>query len=392
MLSDNELLEPVAPTIEETRRLLDLAEQGTTDRAETQLRVPLADYGPARWQRECDEVFKLIPLAVAFSFDLPNSRSYKALDILNVPVLLTRDDDGVCRAFINVCTHRGVCLMDEGRGEAKRFVCPYHAWSFDHSGHLSGIPSEKKFGTVDREQHRLTALPCVERHGVIWISLTPGNAIDVDEWLGEAAPALASFRLEHCHPFDTAVVPGGNWKAILDGYCETYHFPFLHPNTRDYFAADLMSVDKLGRHVQIYSGSNKIKDLLKQDEADWDTEAMLGRAVFLFPNVVIGINFPTDDLPGAQFAAFHIYPGESWDKSFTHLNIFTSKPAETESQRAAVAARLDETVRVIRDEDYPMVERQMRGWRSGALTHNTYGRNEHVNQIMLHNGLKEMLG
>lgn len=46
---------------------------------------------------------------------------------MDVPVLMTRGKDGVVRAFLNVCRHRGAALFKKGAGKAPRFVCPYHA-------------------------------------------------------------------------------------------------------------------------------------------------------------------------------------------------------------------------------------------------------------------------
>ena len=47
----------------------------------------------------------------------------------------------------------------------------------------------------DRSQRGLIHLPCVEKHGVIWVSLTPGLEIDIDSWLGEWGEQLASLKL-----------------------------------------------------------------------------------------------------------------------------------------------------------------------------------------------------
>jgi nitrite reductase/ring-hydroxylating ferredoxin subunit len=50
--------------------------------------------------------------------------SYSAVTILDVPVLMVRGQDGSMRAFLNVCSHRGAQLTDDGCGTARRFTCP----------------------------------------------------------------------------------------------------------------------------------------------------------------------------------------------------------------------------------------------------------------------------
>jgi hypothetical protein len=50
--------------------------------------------------------------------------SYKAIEAVGIPVLMTRRKDGQVRAFLIVCSHRGALVAADGCGEASRFVCP----------------------------------------------------------------------------------------------------------------------------------------------------------------------------------------------------------------------------------------------------------------------------
>ena len=123
--------------IEITRDNLEHAAAGTIRQAEAIAQVPVANYiDRARWQRECDSVFRRLPLVLATTCELPEPGDYKALSVMDLPVLITRDQDGTMRAFENSCAHRGSQVVAEGRGNAKRFVCPYHAWSYDSTGAL----------------------------------------------------------------------------------------------------------------------------------------------------------------------------------------------------------------------------------------------------------------
>src|SRR5258708_38727802 len=56
------------------------------------------------------------------------------------PVIVARQDDGSVRALINRCARRGSMVCAEGRGNAERFVCPYHGWSYDRAGELKAVP------------------------------------------------------------------------------------------------------------------------------------------------------------------------------------------------------------------------------------------------------------
>ncbi|EUA75189.1 rieske domain protein [Mycobacterium xenopi 4042] len=57
-------------------------------------------------------------------------------------ILLTRTSGGTVKAFNNVCLHRQSQVVS-GCGTAKRFSCPYHAWTYDNTGGWSAFPAVK---------------------------------------------------------------------------------------------------------------------------------------------------------------------------------------------------------------------------------------------------------
>src|SRR3546814_4700337 len=58
---------------------------------------------------------------------------------------MVRGKDGQSRAFMNVCSHRGATLATQPKGNCARFVCPYHAWTFNDQGVLMGVADRAKF-------------------------------------------------------------------------------------------------------------------------------------------------------------------------------------------------------------------------------------------------------
>lgn len=54
-------------------------------------------------------------------------------------VLIVRDDDGVLRAFQNVCRHRGNSLCSGSGSELRELRCGYHGWTWDLSGVLRRV-------------------------------------------------------------------------------------------------------------------------------------------------------------------------------------------------------------------------------------------------------------
>ena len=82
--------------VEVGQRLLTHLANGTSDSAEGIVQLPVSNYlDPERWDREVQNIFKRLPLMLAFSVELKQAGSYKAIDVVGVPVLLIRGRDGV---------------------------------------------------------------------------------------------------------------------------------------------------------------------------------------------------------------------------------------------------------------------------------------------------------
>ena len=64
------------------------------------------------------------------------------MTVAGVPVIMARGEDGEIRAFVNMCSHRGNFVVEEGTGKTKNFRCNYHAWSYDLRGDLINIFDE----------------------------------------------------------------------------------------------------------------------------------------------------------------------------------------------------------------------------------------------------------
>jgi hypothetical protein len=84
---------------------------GTTPVADRVVSIPASRYtDPEYFEAEKTEIFRRLPLIVAASCEIREPGSHTTLDIAGIPVLVVRGRDGVARAFLNVCTHRGAIL------------------------------------------------------------------------------------------------------------------------------------------------------------------------------------------------------------------------------------------------------------------------------------------
>ena len=111
--------------------------------AEGIVRVPYWIYSDGDvYQEEQERIFR----GPTWSFlcleaELPAPNTYRTSNLGDMPVVVTRDNDGQLHAFENRCAHRGSLLVIDERGEARNrnIVCVYHNWSYDLAGNLTGV-------------------------------------------------------------------------------------------------------------------------------------------------------------------------------------------------------------------------------------------------------------
>ena len=241
--------------VEAARRTLVHARAGTVPLAADLRRVPTSNYyDPERAALENERIFRRVPLVLGFSAELSEPHSYTALDVMGVPVLIVRGDNGVLRSFVNMCSHRGAIVVDEGVGTARRFTCPFHGWSYDTSGALAGIRDRAAFGEVDMQCLGLTPLPVAERAGLIFGGITPGMPFDIDAYLGCYTELLEHLRLSECRLVGRQQVVGPNWKIAYDGYVDFYHLPILHRDTFGSSYNNQTVCDAYGPHQRLTHG------------------------------------------------------------------------------------------------------------------------------------------
>jgi carnitine monooxygenase subunit len=369
---------------------------GTVVLADEIMKVPSKNYtDPERFKIECDRIFRRVPQMLALSRELPNLGDYKTLTVVGVPVLIVRGQDGVVRAFLNSCTHRGAAVALGERGNAKRFTCSYHGWTYTQTGALIGVASAEDFGLVDKSCMGLKALPAAERAGLIFVTLDPKSDIDLDDFLGGFVDMLELFRFNDLHVLSSRRLESPNWKLAVDGGIDNYHFPVLHKNTLarggDY--GNRVLCYTWGAHLRALNPDVRIKDLANVPESDWtDTQAMAG-GWLLFPSVAIAVfnrGIASHHNAGRCIMIAQSMPGEEVGRAWHTLTFLTEHPPEDKEMMARAAAQFAALQQVIGDEDLATAFRQQKALETGLLDNVLFGRNEVANQYF-HKWINSML-
>ncbi|MEL7447073.1 MAG: aromatic ring-hydroxylating dioxygenase subunit alpha [Pseudomonadota bacterium] len=369
-----------------TRSLIAHGEADTMELAEDVVRIPAAAYtDPELFELEKAKIFRRLPLMVAPSCEIPEPGDFKTMDICGVPLLLSRQKDGSVTAFLNMCTHRGNPLAS-GTGNASRFTCGYHGWTFKQEGDLIGVASPKDFGTIDKAAHCLKRFPVYESAGLIWVTLDPKSELAIPDYLCGYDSLLAAFGFEDWTLFAQRTLSGPNWKTAYDGYLDFYHLPVLHKDT---FGADFFNRANYffwGPHQRLSSpskfaqktGSDEQLDLTQMTDDELPDDALLQGVWTIFPHISIA-SFYGGGQRGAMIS--QLFPGKTVGESTTtQFYVMENQPATEEDVKSA-HEQFDFLEIVVRDEDYSTGKRQHEALQSGLLDEVLFGRNEGGGQV-----------
>lgn len=232
-------------------------------------RVPYWIYtDEAIYGRELERIFEGPTWSYfALECEIPNPGDYKRTWIGEKSVLVVRSENGTINGFLNRCAHRGTQLCQEDTGHVRRFMCPYHQWTYDLDGRLLGMPFRSGVRGVGGmpadfalSEHGLTPVRIAARHGAVFGSLS-AETPPFEAYLGEKMLAF------YDRVFDGRELRllgysrqrlAANWKLILENIKDTCHASLLHVFfvTFGLFRVDNPSkvrMDETGLHTALIS-------------------------------------------------------------------------------------------------------------------------------------------
>jgi phenylpropionate dioxygenase-like ring-hydroxylating dioxygenase large terminal subunit len=192
--------------------------------------LPWAWYAdPEVLRREGERIFARSWQYVGHSGQVAEEGSFFACAAGQIPVVVTRARDGVVRAFVNVCRHRGHVVAN-GSGRRETLQCPYHAWTYGLDGTLRAAPRSDREPGFELGELGLQAIPVDTWGPFVFVNPDP-NAGPLAEALGDVPKRLAEIvdvdSLEF--RFRTEFELEANWKIACENFLECYHCAVAHP-------------------------------------------------------------------------------------------------------------------------------------------------------------------
>jgi glycine betaine monooxygenase A len=141
-------------------------------------------------------------------------------------VIVVRGQDGELHGLHNTCRHRGMPVCPDETGRVRRWVCPYHQWSYALDGELLGWGGEED---LDPRAYGLRRAAIAEIGGLVfvWLGADPGPIQDAGTELAAALAAQGLDRARVAHTIDYRVA--ANWKLVWENNRECWHCHAGHP-------------------------------------------------------------------------------------------------------------------------------------------------------------------
>ena len=83
-----------------------------------------------------DSIWRAGWLFAGHSCQIPNPGDYFLYEVDGDFAHHRARQERQVHALYNVCRHRGSLICEAPEGHVKRFICPYHQWTYDIDGHL----------------------------------------------------------------------------------------------------------------------------------------------------------------------------------------------------------------------------------------------------------------
>jgi choline monooxygenase len=201
-------------------------------------RAPLSEAStiPAPWyvdpriaDLESRTVFSKTWQVIGRTDQVEKPGDFLSFTLAGEPLVAVRGNDGILRAFYNVCRHHAAAVVTEPCGHAQILHCPYHGWNYGLDGSLKGMPEFEGVKNFERAANGLVPVKVATWEKFVFVNLDQ-KAESLEQFLGGLIQRMAPLQVAKLHYFGTRVYDiACNWKVFVDNYLDGgYHVPHLH--------------------------------------------------------------------------------------------------------------------------------------------------------------------
>jgi len=257
---------------------------------------------------ETEEVLRREWMCVGHVGELRNPGDFFTTELLGEELLVVRDSDGVVRILSNVCRHRGNRVA-EGSGNARKFICQYHTWTYDTTGALKAAPMMRKQPSFDQSKCGLPEFASEIWKGWLFVNLD-GLATPLAPRIEGLSEVIHNYHQEDRYlVFMEEDVWNCNWKALFENFMEGYHLSAthlttLHPITPTKLCKKMRSGEGWTGYHAFYDPDYPPRGPFHPDltEDEKNNSPMYG----VYPNLMVGM--------GTDFTLFMIIRPDGPDK------------------------------------------------------------------------------
>lgn len=171
---------------------------------------------------------------VGHESEVPEPFDFVTKSIGPQPIIMTRGADGQVNLLQNRCPHRGNQVCTEPKGNARKFTCPFHNWTFANDGRLEATAFADGYQGQDMSALSLGRVTRVASYRGFVFGSFAADGPTLEEHLGGAAETLD--RLCDASPTGEVEITAGflqhrvkaNWKFVLENETDGYHPAFVH--------------------------------------------------------------------------------------------------------------------------------------------------------------------
>ena len=155
-------------------------------------------------------------------------------NVLDEPILFSRDGDNI-NCLSNVCTHRGMILVEEPCS-ASGIRCGYHGKRFGLDGKFLSMPEFEEARNFPSEKDNLPVVPSGRWGDFMFASVAP--VAPLENFFDDVSRRTSGIDLSKLKLVGTKdYIVDAHWALYCENFLEGFHVPFVHPalmKTLDY--------------------------------------------------------------------------------------------------------------------------------------------------------------